>query len=41
MIPTRYIEELKNAPDDRVDFTGSFLELIRGLATLFGRVFVN
>jgi hypothetical protein len=27
MIPTRYIEELKNSPDDHVDFTGSFLEV--------------
>ncbi|KAL8648735.1 MAG: hypothetical protein Q9226_005873 [Calogaya cf. arnoldii] len=29
MIPTRYIEELKNAPDESVDFTGSFLEVGR------------
>ena len=27
MIPTRCIEELKNAPDDTADFTGSFLEV--------------
>ena len=27
MIPTRYIEELKNAPDREADFTGSFLEV--------------
>jgi hypothetical protein len=29
MIPTRNLEELKNMPDDRVDFTGSFLEVRR------------
>lgn len=27
MIPTRYIEELKNSPDEDADFSGSFLEV--------------
>ena len=26
MIPTKYLEELKNAPDSKADFTGSFVE---------------
>lgn len=26
MIPTKYVEELKNAPDSKADFTGSFVE---------------
>ena len=29
MIPTRYLEELKNSPDEDVDFSGSFLEVSR------------
>jgi len=37
MIPTRYIEELKNAPDESVDFTGSFLEMFMGDYTTIGR----
>lgn len=36
MIPTRYIEELKNAPDEAVDFTGSFLEMFMGKYTTIG-----
>ncbi|OCL05915.1 putative cytochrome P450 [Glonium stellatum] len=36
MIPTRYIEELKNSPDDSVDFTGSFLEMFMGRYTTIG-----
>lgn len=31
MIPTKYIEELKNAPDDKVDFTASFVEVGQSL----------
>jgi len=27
MIPTKYIEELKNAPDDKADFIESFVEV--------------
>lgn len=27
MIPTKYLEELKNAPNSRVDFTASFSEV--------------
>ena len=27
MIPARYVEELKNAPDDQADFIGSFVEV--------------
>ena len=27
MIPPRYVEELKNAPDDEVDFVGTFFEV--------------
>ena len=29
MIPSKYIEELKNAPDDAADFIGSFVEVSR------------
>ncbi len=27
MIPARYAEELKNAADEKADFTGSFVEV--------------
>ena len=27
MIPPKYIEELKNSPDDKVDFSASFVEV--------------
>lgn len=27
MVPTRYVEELKNAPNEQVDFTASFSEV--------------
>jgi hypothetical protein len=27
MIPTKYLNELKNAPDDHADFLGSFTEV--------------
>lgn len=27
MIPTKYLNELKNAPDDQADFLGSFTEV--------------
>ncbi|KAK3946255.1 cytochrome P450 [Diplogelasinospora grovesii] len=36
MIPTKYMEELKNAPDELVDFTGSFLEMFSGKYTTIG-----
>lgn len=35
-IPTKYIEELKNAPDDRASFTDSFLEMFMGRYTSIG-----
>ncbi|KAL9021135.1 MAG: hypothetical protein Q9185_001674 [Variospora sp. 1 TL-2023] len=35
-IPTKYIEELKNAPDDRANFTDSFLEMFLGEYTSIG-----
>ena len=37
LIPTRYIEELKDAPDELVDFTGSFLEMFMGRYTTIRR----
>ncbi|KAM7203158.1 putative cytochrome P450 [Naviculisporaceae sp. PSN 640] len=36
MISTKYMEELKNAPDEHVDFTGSFLEMFSGKYTTIG-----
>lgn len=33
MIPPRYVEELKNARDDEVDFVGTFFE-VRGSVLL-------
>ncbi|KAI4201502.1 MAG: hypothetical protein LQ348_001639 [Seirophora lacunosa] len=35
-IPTKYIEELKNAPDDRANFSDSFLEMFLGQYTTIG-----
>ncbi|KAL8906557.1 MAG: hypothetical protein Q9207_001941 [Kuettlingeria erythrocarpa] len=35
-IPTKYIEELKNAPDEQVNFTDSFLEMFMGKYTSIG-----
>ncbi|PGG99977.1 hypothetical protein AJ79_08339 [Helicocarpus griseus UAMH5409] len=37
MIPTRNLEELKNMPDDHVDFTGSFMEMFAGRYTTIGQ----
>ncbi|KAI0390655.1 cytochrome P450 [Xylariaceae sp. FL0594] len=36
MIPTRYLEELKSAPVDEVDFVGTFIEMFEGEYTTFG-----
>ncbi|KAI9878965.1 MAG: hypothetical protein M1830_010019 [Pleopsidium flavum] len=37
MIPTKYIEELKNAPDDKADFIQSFVEMFEGEYTTIGK----
>ncbi|KAJ2997262.1 hypothetical protein NUW58_g694 [Xylaria curta] len=36
MIPVRYLEELKTAPVDEVDFVGTFIEMFEGKYTTFG-----
>ncbi|KAJ4349461.1 uncharacterized protein N0V89_008076 [Didymosphaeria variabile] len=37
MIPTKYLNELKNAPDDQADFLGSFSEMFEGEYTTIGK----
>ncbi|KAF2677434.1 putative cytochrome P450 [Lentithecium fluviatile CBS 122367] len=37
MIPTKYLNELKNAPDDKADFLGSFSEMFEGEYTTIGK----
>ncbi|KAI1091697.1 cytochrome P450 [Rostrohypoxylon terebratum] len=36
MIPVRYLEDLKTAPIDKVDFVGTFIEMFEGKYTTFG-----
>ncbi|KAH7322513.1 putative cytochrome P450 [Stachybotrys elegans] len=36
MLPTKYMEELKNSADELVDFNGSFLEMFSGKQTTIG-----
>ncbi|OTB06304.1 hypothetical protein M426DRAFT_115142 [Hypoxylon sp. CI-4A] len=36
MLPVRYLEELKSAPMDKVDFVGTFIEMFEGKYTTFG-----
>ena len=36
MLPTKYMDELKNAPGDVVDFSGSFAEMFEGQCTTVG-----
>lgn len=36
MLPVRYLEELKTAPVDKVDFVGTFIEMFEGKHTTFG-----
>ncbi|KAK3321251.1 putative cytochrome P450 [Cercophora scortea] len=36
MIPVQYLEDLKTAPIDRVDFVGTFIEMFEGKHTTFG-----
>ncbi|KAI0107962.1 cytochrome P450 [Hypoxylon sp. NC0597] len=36
MIPVRYLEDLKTAPVDKVDFVGTFIEMFEGKYTTFG-----
>lgn len=36
MLPVRYLEELKTAPIDKVDFVGTFIEMFEGKYTTFG-----
>ncbi|KAI2601918.1 cytochrome P450 [Hypoxylon sp. NC1633] len=36
MLPVRYLEELKTAPVDKVDFVGTFIEMFEGKYTTFG-----
>ena len=40
MIPTKYLNELKNAPDDQADFLGSFTEVRLEAATQSYREYV-
>lgn len=36
MLPVRYLEELKTAPIEKVDFVGTFIEMFEGKYTTFG-----
>ncbi|KAI0537286.1 cytochrome P450 [Xylaria digitata] len=36
MIPVRYLDDLKTAPVDKVDFVGTFIEMFEGKHTTFG-----
>ncbi|XXH01261.1 hypothetical protein Hte_007615 [Hypoxylon texense] len=36
MLPVRYLEDLKTAPVDKVDFVGTFIEMFEGKYTTFG-----
>lgn len=36
MIPVRYLEDLKTAPMDKVDFVGTLIEMFEGKYTTFG-----
>ncbi|KAH8781070.1 putative cytochrome P450 [Diaporthe sp. PMI_573] len=36
MLPVRYLEDLKTAPMDKVDFVGTFIEMFEGKYTTFG-----
>ncbi|KAI2463958.1 cytochrome P450 [Annulohypoxylon bovei var. microspora] len=36
MLPVRYLEDLKTAPVDKVDFVGTFIEMFEGKHTGFG-----
>lgn len=36
MIPTKYLEELKSAPVDHVDFVATFIEMFEGKYTTMG-----
>ncbi|KAI1409846.1 cytochrome P450 [Hypoxylon sp. FL1857] len=36
MLPVRYLEDLKTAPIDKVDFVGTFIEMFEGKYTTFG-----
>lgn len=37
MIPTKYLDELKNAANNEVDFTASFSEMFEGQYTTIGQ----
>ena len=37
MIPTKYLDELKNAANNEVDFTTSFSEMFEGQYTTIGQ----
>jgi hypothetical protein len=37
MIPTKYLDELKNAANEEIDFTASFSEMFEGKYTTIGQ----